>query len=387
MSIQQEITQGLKSLLDLTMLYGVTNNGFVQNLNKGERVMVNVNQEKRHIFVYSESLPDGNDYVVFNPLNEHVTSFDTASNWFYSVMRSALFARTCEAINLALVFMQKSNGIEVKDAYQHVSIKPSPKCLTKIGAQSVGKNKHLTNLVDKETLDRIKDFLDTEYANLHTIYPVYNKRHRKGKLCIPLITESEEDWENGVDKKKMRKNDVTVLKHILTGIFGNVEDIEAKAPSIEGPGKLTTLLTLYYHAYEKLLPFLEIIDELLIDEELPTLSPDMTILSNFIGNIERFSKGVLWLVPGGKDPVRKESSTSIPTSRIPDPSDFPSAQPLYPQGQPMFGQPTLGNPYMSQQQPNRGYTGVSRFGTAPQWGQPMWGAYPQPQPQTGQYSW
>ena len=394
---QAEITQGLKSLLSLTMIYDVTSNGFIQNVDTGQRVMINVNGEKKPIFVYNESLPDGNDYVVFNPLNEHVASFEPASSWFYNVMRSALFARLREAIHLTIVFMQKNNRVEISDEYQNVPTDPSPKCLTKIAAKNMGKNKPLSHMVDKETLIRINEYLDTDDASINFIYAVYNKKYRKATLNVPLITQTEEDWESGTDKKRMRKNDVTVLKNILHGIFGNLgEEWEEKAPSITGPGKLTTLLSVYYLAYEKLMPFLEIIDQLMLDEDIPSLCPDLSVLSGFIGNIERFSKGVLWLVPGGKDPVKKESvipdpQTSIPThhpthrpthskssSGIPDPSDYFPPQNPYNQG---FNQPSMwGNqPSVFPQQfgrPNMGYTGQSRFGNpAPQFGQPTMGGF------------
>ena len=397
---QAEITQGLKDLIKLTMIYDVTNNGFINNTHTGKQAMVNVHGEKKPIFVYHESLPDGNDYVVFNPLNEHASAFEPASSWFYNVMRSSLFARVREAIHLSIIFMQKSNGIVIQDTYQNVPTDPSPKCLTKIAAKNMGKNKPLSHLVDKETLVRIDEYLDTDDANINFIYAVYNKKHRKSKLHVPLIAFNEEEWESGTDKKRMRKNDIIVLKNILHGIFGNLdEEFEVKAPSIECPGKLYTMLSVYYKTYEKVLPFLEIIDELMIDEDSPPICPDLSILSGFITNIQRFSKGVLWLVPGGKDVVKKESgipSPSIPSpmimapvtsqvqkSRIPDPSDFLPQQPQ--------------NPYTQQgvwsPQQTMGNMGAPRLGVQrPMFGQPGFGSpnmgYPQPRPMvSAQYRW
>ena len=296
----QEVEQCLTDLIRMTSAFDVNANGFVYEVKSGKLWTQKMeNGVDAPICVYREQLPPATEpHFVFNPFQEHLECFVKTSNMFYSMWRTSLYGRVIQVIKLVIRSIQKSNGVKIDDDSTLSQVGTNHKELIKVGALNAENGKKLSSLIDEKSFDNISQFIESKEQKVNLIYIAYNKRMRSSSLKIDMITD--DDYFDVNDAKKMRKQDIFALKAILMGIFGlkkkeDLEEFKETCEDVKTPGKLSTWLTVLFKAYQKLNPFLKIIDDLCDGNDW---SIDLSALQHHITNLDKYAATTKWNTTG-----------------------------------------------------------------------------------------
>ena len=286
----RDVTQFLRDLVDITLVYTTDEEGYVISSKTGDKILLSDDGRKSPIILYQEEIKD-NEAHVLNPLAEGLGQ-TRSSLWFFNVLKVSLLGRIeslCQVIVSHTAAEKKRTGKELDKDTDHF-----PMELLNIAG-------HIVEDVDEKTIDELRQVLSDKDGNefLSIYYQKKNLRHvvRSG------LFDSEEEGAVVPSFKskypKVRKKTWGVFERLLFDILNikhkeELSKFDRKADTTSD-GRLvpcvrfSSLLNVIFAIYQEINPLLGLINE-------KELSIDLSVLADHISKIAAYAGNAMFMV-------------------------------------------------------------------------------------------
>lgn len=210
MATTEEVTESLRFFVRMTSIYDVDDQNFVIN-DAGERITVDVGEEKRPILLYQEEIKNTDVVAVLNPFTEG-GGIHPATDWFYKVAIGSVSWRITEIYRFILNAAVNENKKSNKKEERHL-----PMELFNLVSAIVDK-------VDDTTMREFDKIIsDVSILKDKWVNIFYRKKLITTSFDCPLITDPDSAWRAQVD---VRKKTWDALEIIAKQLF-NIDTAES----------------------------------------------------------------------------------------------------------------------------------------------------------------
>lgn len=281
----EEVSDFIKFCIRMGGVFDVDLDGYIVSKVSEEKFTVNINGKERNIIIFQKEIDD-NDAIILNPLNESVNIESKDKVYFYKILSLGLFGKVTGLVNRIIDTRLSKDGEDIP-----INI-----------AKFVSQFSDIDEKFKSEFELLIKD-------NLKFMNVFYRKKFKEARFRC-LVFEEDERQEFKIRKKSWKTIDK--IFNVLFNIPSDIEDREQyvidtfsyKTTNITCP-KLKSTLMVYNKLYFNLNKYFEIM-------ELEDLIVDLTELSYYINNLEKYYNKVKWMVQptsieDEKEEVKSES--------------------------------------------------------------------------------
>lgn len=297
MAKAKHVTKAIEFLIGITGTYALNEDGYVIDTSKDKIVKVKSTSadsqgELRDLISFQEEIRDQNA-VVLNPFSEG-TGTTADQNWFYSTetisLAGKLYLTFVEIASWIVLDKQKDNDFEL------------PTKVVKFIAP-------YAKDVDKTTLKELES-IGKDFDRLIKIW--YDRHTKEAQLRCALFSERKMSFKDNFPK--VRKKTWNVLDNIMAKIFeldldaqddAILDDFRVKSDLISIP-RVEAYLGVVKKVYEKLNPYLEMIDEVNLNT---SYAIDMSTFNRHMKNLEDYYDASKFLV----QPTMTSSTNVAPT--------------------------------------------------------------------------
>ena len=318
----QDVTNGIKYLVELNPNLAVDDDNYVIARKKGDYIRVGASEQA--IILYSEQIRDTESHIL-NPFAEGL-GLTPASDWFYKSLRVPMQLR----IGIILF-----HAIQLALKHQETK-KPAKKTATKKGANATAdededETSHIpsdilhiisgvVNDVDEKMLEEISPKLKNTLPNLFQI--AYYRNTQTTQFRTTLLY----DPDHARESLNIRKKTVTVLNTIFKALFDvkthdNLVDTYKAKHIQDAPSRMSSFLKCLYKVYDQINPILvQLGEEMAID--------DMESFDYHLHRLPEYTMNAKFMA----SPSMKETATqqpanqTVPNMGVPMPNQPPQPQ-------------------------------------------------------------
>ncbi len=266
-----DISEDLKSLLQLTKLFDADDQGYWIDTGRKERYIHKLEDSDsgKPILVFQDPLPDG-DYYLFNPYSEGLGKQSPAS---------ALFFRACRtSLNYSIERIVKYIVNQVLHHKQRIETDPEHQLghvIIRMSSVPIDKKSTLIDVIDEQMItefDQIFNIFKEDF-----VFIPYMTAQMTAMVKIDILSDPK--FEEKIPKD-IRKKSFAAFKAVLMGVLGikkpeDIHEFSSKYdPKTKSSARMHTTLSVYLNLYSR---FNDAIADAYSDDGIPCESEVMDL--------------------------------------------------------------------------------------------------------------